>query len=86
MALLTSHLHGTEDRGRWICRDRIATHNVGVGYGLRRRHSLMRGMRRSPRRKEMAMGLKRLVGLMGLIGLVGVVVVSVCFSVAVWVV
>ena len=46
----------------------------------------MRGMRRSPRRKEMAMGLKRLVGLMGLIGLVGVVVVSVCFSVAVWVV
>lgn len=31
----------------------------------------MRGMMRSPRRKEMAMGLKRLVGLMGLIGLMG---------------
>ena len=61
----------TEDRGRRICRDRIATHCVGVGYGLRRRHSLMMGMMRRPRRKEIAMGLKRLVGLMGLIGLMG---------------
>ena len=43
-------------------------------------------MRRRPSRKEMAMGLKRLVGLMGLMGLMGVVVVSVCFSVAVWLV
>lgn len=44
---------------------------LGCGYGLRRRHSLMKGMRRRPRRKEIAMGLKRLVGLMGLIGLMG---------------
>ena len=34
----------------------------------------------------MAMGLKRLVGLMGLMGLMGEVVVSVCFSVLLWVV
>ena len=59
---------------------------LGCGYGLRRRHSLMRGMRRRPRRKEMAMGLRESVGLMGLMGLMGVVVVSVCFSVEVWVV
>ena len=46
----------------------------------------MRGRRRRPRRKDMAMGLKRLVGLMGLMGLMGEVVVSVCFSVLLWVV
>ena len=30
-ALPTSHLNGTEYRGSWICRDRIATHSVGAG-------------------------------------------------------
>ena len=29
MALLTSHLHGTEDWGCGICRDRVATHTLG---------------------------------------------------------
>lgn len=37
---------------------------------------MMRGIRRRPRRKDMAMGLKRLVVLMGLMGLMGEVVVS----------
>ena len=47
---------------------------------------MIRGMRRRPRRKEIRRGLREKVGLMGLMGLVGVVEVSVCFSVAVWVV
>ena len=37
MALLTSHLHGTEDRGSWICRDRIATHSLGDFFLIRQK-------------------------------------------------
>lgn len=60
------------------------------GYGLRRRHSLMRGMRKRPRRKEMRRemrrGLREREGLMGLMGLMGEEVVSlVVLSVSDWV-
>lgn len=58
--------------------------HTGRGYFFRRRHSLMRGIRRRPRRKEIRSGLRVSVGLMGLMGLMGEEVVSlVVLSVAV---
>lgn len=48
---------------------------------------MIKGMRRRPRRKAIAMGLMGDMGLMGVMGIMGVVVVSwVVLSVSVWVV
>lgn len=45
-------------------------------YSLKRRMSLIRGIRRRPRRKAIAMGLMGDLGLMGWMGKMGLVVVD----------
>lgn len=70
-----SHLHGTKDWGSYdLSRQNHDTHYRG--YFFRRWHSLMRGKRRRPIIKAIAMGLMGDLGLMGWMGKMGLVVVN----------